>query len=165
MNILDIILLICFVPALIQGIRKGFIAQAISIISIIAGIWTSARFADVVSAWIGQFITASEQVLKVVAFAIILVIVFLVLAAVGKLLEGMFKLVMLGWLNKLLGVVFALIKTGLIVGLVIIAFSSLNETFKFVQESVLNESVLYPPLKNLALEVFPYIKNILTLTK
>ena len=165
MNILDIILLICFVPALIQGIRKGFIAQAISIVSIIAGIWTSARFADVVSAWIGQFITASEQVLKVVAFAIILVIVFLVLAAVGKLLEGMFKLVMLGWLNKLLGVVFALIKTGLIVGLVIIAFSSLNETFKFVQESVLNESVLYPPLKNLALEVFPYIKNILTLTK
>ena len=165
MNILDIILLICFIPALIQGIRKGFIAQAISIVSIIAGIWTSARFADVVSAWIGQFITASEQVLKVVAFAIILVIVFLVLAAVGKLLEGMFKLVMLGWLNKLLGVVFALIKTGLIVGLVIIAFSSLNETFKFVQESVLNESVLYPPLKNLALEVFPYIKNILTLTK
>ena len=165
MNTLDIILLICFIPALIQGIRKGFIAQAISIVSIIAGIWTSARFADVVSAWIGQFITASEQVLKVVAFAIILVIVFLVLAAVGKLLEGMFKLVMLGWLNKLLGVVFALIKTGLIVGLVIIAFSSLNETFKFVQESVLNESVLYPPLKNLALEVFPYIKNILTLTK
>ena len=165
MNILDIILLICFIPALIQGIRKGFIAQAISIVSIIAGIWTSARFADVVSAWIGQFITASEQVLKVVAFAIILVIVFLVLAAVGKLLEGMFKLVMLGWLNKLLGVVFALIKTGLIVGLVIIAFSSLNETFKFVQDSVLNESVLYPPLKNLALEVFPYIKNILTLTK
>ena len=165
MNILDIILLICFIPALIQGIRKGFIAQAISIVSIIAGIWTSARFADVVSAWIGQFITASEQVLKVVAFTIILVIVFLVLAAVGKLLEGMFKLVMLGWLNKLLGVVFALIKTGLIVGLVIIAFSSLNETFKFVQESVLNESVLYPPLKNLALEVFPYIKNILTLTK
>ena len=165
MNILDIILLICFIPALIQGIRKGFIAQAISIVSIIAGIWTSARFADVVSTWIGQFITASEQVLKVVAFAIILVIVFLVLAAVGKLLEGMFKLVMLGWLNKLLGVVFALIKTGLIVGLVIIAFSSLNETFKFVQESVLNESVLYPPLKNLALEVFPYIKNILTLTK
>ena len=165
MNILDIILLICFIPALIQGIRKGFIAQAISIVSIIAGIWTSARFADVVSAWIGQFITASEQVLKLVAFSIILVIVFLVLAAVGKLLEGMFKLVMLGWLNKLLGVVFALIKTGLIVGLAIIAFSSLNETFKFVQESVLNESVLYPPLKNLALEVFPYIKNILTLTK
>lgn len=165
MNILDIILLICFVPAIFQGIRKGFIAQAISIISIIVGIWASARFADIVTVWIAQYITASEQVMKVVAFALILVVVFLILAAVGKMLEGVLKLVMLGWINKLLGVVFALLKTGLIVGLVIMAFSSLNETFKFVQESVLNESVLYSPLKEAAYEVFPYLKDMLTLGK
>lgn len=165
MNILDIILLVCFIPAIFQGIRKGFIAQAVSIISIVLGIWASARFANIVSSWIAQYITASEQVLKVVAFALILVLVFLVLAALGKMLEGMFKLVMLGWLNKLLGVIFALLKTGLIVGLVIIAFSSLNDNFRFVQESVLNESVLYPPLKKLAFEVFPYLKDMLTLVK
>lgn len=165
MNILDIILLVCFVPAIFQGIRKGFIAQAVSIISIVLGIWASARFANIVSSWIAQYITASEQVLKVVAFALILVLVFLALAALGKMLEGMFKLVMLGWLNKLLGVIFALLKTGLIVGLVIMAFSSLNDNFRFVQESVLDESVLYPPLKKLAFEVFPYLKDMLTLVK
>ena len=165
MNILDIILLLCFVPAIFQGIRKGFIAQAVSIISIILGIWASAHFADVVSGWIAQYITASEQVLRLVAFALILVLVFLVLAALGKMLEGVIKLVMLGWLNKLLGVVFALLKTGLIVGLVIMAFSSLNENFKFVQESVLNESILYPPLKKLGFEVFPYLKDMLTFGK
>ena len=165
MNILDIILLICFVPAIIQGLRKGFIAQAVSIISIVAGIWASARFANIVTEWISQYITASEQVLKLVAFALILIVVFLVLAALGKMLEGVFRLVMLGWLNKLLGVVFALLKTVLIVGLLIIAFTSLNDTFKFVQESVLNDSVLYPPLKKLAFEVFPYLKEILTISK
>ena len=165
MNILDIILLVCFVPAIFQGIRKGFIAQAVSIISIILGIWASARFANVVSDWIAQYITASEQVLRLVAFALILVLVFLVLAALGKMLEGVIKLVMLGWLNKLLGVVFALLKTGLIVGLVIMAFSSLNDSFKFVQESVLNESIMSPPLKKLAFEVFPYLKDMLTLGK
>lgn len=165
MNILDIILLVCFVPAIFQGIRKGFIAQAVSIISIVAGIWASARFANVVSGWISRYITASEQVLRLVAFAIILVMVFLALAALGKILEGVFKLVMLGWLNKLLGVVFALLKTGLIVGLLIMAFSTLNDNFKFVQESVLNESLLYPPLKKLAFEVFPYLKDMLTLGK
>ena len=165
MNILDIILLICFIPAIIQGIRKGFIAQVISIVSIIFGVWASARFANIVSAWIGQYITASEQVLKVVAFALILIIVFLVLAAIGKLIEATFKLVMLGWLNRLLGVVFALLKTGLIVGLAIMAFDSINNTFKLVQESVLESSILYPPLKSLAYEIFPYIKDMLTLTK
>jgi membrane protein required for colicin V production len=157
--------LVCFVPAIFQGIRKGFIAQAVSIISIILGIWASARFANIVSDWIAQYITASEQVLRLVAFALILVLVFLILAAIGKMLEGVIKLVMLGWLNKLLGVVFALLKTGLIVGLVIMAFSSLNDSFKFVQESVLNESIMYPPLKKLAFEVFPYLKDMLTLGK
>lgn len=165
MNILDIILLICFIPALVQGIRKGFIAQAISIISIIAGVWASARFANMVSEWVGRYITASEQVLKVVSFALILVVVFILLALIGKALEGVFKLVMLGWLNKLLGVVFALLKTGIIVGLVIMAFTSLNDTFHFVKESVLNDSVLYPPLKKIAYEIFPYLKDMLTLTK
>lgn len=165
MNILDIILLICFIPALIQGIRKGFIAQAISIISIVAGIWASARFADVVSAWVAQYITASEQVMKVVAFALILIIVFIILGLVGRLLEGLFNLVLLGWVNRLLGVVFALLKTALIIGLLIIVFTSINDNFHFVQESVLNESVLYPHLKKIAFEVFPYVKDMLALVK
>ena len=161
MNILDIILLICFVPALVQGFRKGFISQVIAIISIIAGVWLSFRFATLVSGWLGQYIQGSEQVLKVVAFALIFIAVIAGLALVGKLLEGTFKLVMLGWLNRLLGVVFSLLKAGLIVGLCIMAFCSLNNTFNMVNEEVLNSSVLFPPLKNMAYTVFPYLKELL----
>ena len=161
MNILDIILLICFIPAVVQGLRKGFISQAISIVSLIVGLWLSARFASAVSVWIGQWITASGQVLEIVAFALILILVFLALGAIGKLLEATIRLVMLGWLNRLLGVVFALLKTMLIVGLVIMAFNSLNVTFGFVKEEVLNQSMLYPPLKNLANDVFPYLRDMI----
>lgn len=161
MNILDIILLICFIPAVVQGLRKGFISQAISIVSLIVGIWLSARFASAVSIWIGQWVTASGQVLEIVAFALILILVFLALGAIGKLLEATIRLVMLGWLNRLLGVVFALLKTMLIVGLVIMAFNSLNVTFGFVKEEVLNQSMLYPPLKNLANDVFPYLRDMI----
>ncbi|MBO5980344.1 MAG: CvpA family protein [Bacteroidales bacterium] len=163
MSILDIILLICFIPALVQGVRKGFIAQAISIASIIIGIWASSRFAEVVSEWLGKYITVSDQVMKVVAFALIFIAVFLVLAAVGKLLEGMFKMVTLGWLNRLAGLVFALLKTSLILGILIMVFTSLNDTFDLVSEATLNESVLYPPFKEAAFKIFPYIKDMLTL--
>lgn len=57
--------------------------------------------------------------------------------------------------------VFSLVKAGLVIGLVIMAFCSLNNTFNFVSEEVLNESVLFPPLKNLAYTVFPYLKELL----
>lgn len=161
MNIVDIILLICFVPALVQGLRKGFISQVIAIISIIAGVWVSARFTASASTWLAQYIEGSEQVLKVISFALIFIAVIAVLAILGRLLEGTVKLIMLGWLNRLLGMVLSLVKAGLIVGLVIMAFCSLNNTFSLVSEEVLNESVLFPPLKNMAYMVFPYLKELL----
>ena len=68
---------------------------------------------------------------------------------------------MLGWLNKLLGIAFAFLKTALIVGLVIMLFNSLNDNFHLIQEETLAESVLYGPLKNLAYTVFPYLKEML----
>ncbi len=161
MNIVDIILLICFVPALVQGLRKGFISQVIAIISIIAGVWVSARFTASASTWLAQYIEGSEQVLKVISFALIFIAVIAILAILGRLLEGTVKLIMLGWLNRLLGMVLSLVKAGLIVGLVIMAFCSLNNTFSLVSEEVLNESVLFPPLKNMAYTVFPYLKELL----
>ena len=97
MNIIDAIILICLIPALIQGLRKGFISQAISIISLIVGIWASAQFAGSVTAWIAQYITASEQVLKIVAFSLILIAVFLALGLIGRLLESILNFAFLGW--------------------------------------------------------------------
>ena len=163
MNILDAIILICLVPAIVQGIRKGFISQAISILSLVVGIWASARFAGIVTLWASKYISASEQILKLVAFALILIAAFLVLGAIGKVLESILKFAMLGWVNKLAGVFFSLIKTLLILGLVIVAFSSLNNTFGLVKPDIIAGSTLYQPLKDTADAVFPYIRNILTL--
>ena len=160
MNILDIIILICFIPALIQGLRKGFIAQMIAIISLILGIFLSFQFSEAVSGWLAQYIEGSGEVLHLVAFALILICVIAGLAALGKLLEGMLKIVMLGWVNKLLGVIFSFLKCALVVGLVIMVFNSLNGTFHFVSEETLAGSSLYPPLKDLAYTVFPYLKEL-----
>ena len=163
MNILDAIILICFIPAIIQGIRKGFIAQVIAIVSIVAGIWLSFKFSNLIASWLGNYIQASGNVLHIVAFALILILVILGLAAIGKLIEATIKIIMLGWLNKLLGVVFALLKCALIVGLVIMAFHSINSTFHLVSEETLSGSMLYGPIQDAANSVFPYLKGLLTL--
>ena len=161
MNIVDIILLICFIPALIQGFRKGFISQIIGIVSIIAGSLISFKGASALGEWMAQYFTASEQTLKLVSFAIIFIGVFIALALLGRIIEGLFKLILLGWLNRLLGIVFSLLKTGLLIGLVIMIFCSLNNTFEFVSTEVLEESLLFPPIKNSAYYVFPYLKEFL----
>lgn len=161
MNILDIIILICLITALIQGLFKGFISQAISLISIILGVWASSRFAGLLCQWLAQYISGSEQVLRIVAFALIFIIVIIGLALLGKLLEAAIKLVMLGWVNRLLGAVFAIIKWLLVMGLIILAFNALNENFQLIKPENMSGSKLYPLLNEFANAVFPYLKNLL----
>lgn len=160
MNVLDIILLICFIPAIIGGLRRGFIAQVISIVSIILGIWLSFRFSSLLSGWMSGWLHASEPVLQIISFTVILILVILALGALGKLLEATIKIILLGWLNKLLGLVFALLKYALIIGLLLMLFNFLNSEFSMVDKKVLSDSVLYTPLLDTANAVFPYLKGL-----
>ena len=69
---------------------------------------------------------------------------------------------MLGWLNRLLGLVFALLKAALVLGLIVTLFDSLNGIFKIVDQETLDASFMYPGLKNFADMVFPYLKKLFT---
>lgn len=162
MNILDIIILICFIPAIISGLRKGLVAQVVAIISIILGVWLSFKFSTLLSGWLAQWLDGlSSSVLNIVAFVIILLVVIFALFALGKIIEASIRIIMLGWLNRLLGLVFSLLKCALVIGLAIILFNSLNSTFHIVSDQALSKSVLYPPFKDAAYSIFPYLKDLL----
>ena len=70
---------------------------------------------------------------------------------------------MLGWINRLLGVAFAILKCVLGLGFLAMIFTSANESWHLIKPEVLNDSVLYPIIKNIADNVFPYLKSLLTL--
>ena len=48
MNPLDIILLICFLPAVIRGLSKGFLEQAICLVGLFVSVWAAFRFSELV---------------------------------------------------------------------------------------------------------------------
>jgi len=162
MNALDIIILLCFIPAIITGLRKGLVNQIFEIVSVIAGAWLSYRFSGLLCKYLAPYIDASEPIMHVIAFVVIMIVTVLIFRLIGKGVEAIVKLVLLGWLNKLLGIVFAVLKIGLILGLIIIVFNTINSQVGIVKEEVLSSSVLYEPLKNLAYSIFPYFKELLT---
>ncbi len=157
----DIIILICFLPAVISGITKGFIQQVVGLVSLLLGAWLAFRFSNVVSEWLRPYFEVSETVMHVISFAVIMVAAVLVLFVLGKLLTGLTKLVMLGWLDRLLGLVFAILLAGLLIGIGIILFDTVNVKFSLVDEAVLEKSVLYSPIRDIAYTVFPYLKELL----
>ena len=162
MNTVDIVILICLVPAVIQGLVKGFVTQAAGLLGVILGVWCSFHFSEMVSEWLAPHISASAQVLHIIAFTVILIAVILVLALLGRALKGILKFAMLGWVDKLLGVVFGLLKAGLILGILVMLFDSVNTQFSWVNEETLSGSVLYPIVKDITYTVFPYLKSLFT---
>ena len=159
MNTIDIVLLIALLPFLIQGIRKGFVSQLTALVSTILSIWMAFKFSSLVTAWLRPHLQFSDSLLSVISFVLILLVVVLVLHVVGKIIEQALKLVMLGWLDKLLGFVLSLVKGFLVIGLLIILFNTINTNFHLVTEETLSQSVLYPALKDLAYTVFPFLKE------
>ena len=161
MATLDIILLICFIPGIIRGISKGFLEQALALAGVVLSVWAAFRFSTLVSTWLKPYLDVSETTLNVISFALILVAITLVVFLVAKLLTKVAELAMLGWLDKLLGLVFALAVNALVIGVFIIMFDTLNQKFGLVKPEVLDGSVVYTTLRDVCYLVFPYLKELL----
>lgn len=160
MNILDIILLVCFVPGIIAGIRRGFIAQLMGLVSLILGILLAFNFSNALTAWLQDYINVSDNILNVIAFIAILVVVTLVLGLVSKALESVIKIIMLGWLNRLLGALFSFITTFISIGIVILFIHYLAGTFDLAAPAVFQDSVIYNWMKEATLNIFPQLKEL-----
>ena len=158
MATLDIILLICFLPGIIRGLSKGFLEQALSLGGIFLSVWAAFKFSTLVCGWLKPYLSLSETTLSVVAFALILVAVCLAVLIVAKLLTKVLEMSMLGWLDKVLGLAFALVVNALLLGVFIILFDTLNLKFGFVKPEVLDASTVYTTLRDLSYLVFPYLK-------
>ena len=161
MNAVDIILIVCFVPALVPGLLKGFIRQAMGLVAVVVGIWFSWNFSKVLSEWLLQYFDISPTYMDVIAFIVVLALVIWLLSLVGNLFEKILQVAMLGWLDKLLGLVFAFVKTAIIVGVLIVLFHALNMKVHLVKPEVLDGSVLYTGLKDLIYQIFPFFKKLL----
>lgn len=159
MAIIDIILLICFVPAIVYGIRKGFVKQAVELVSIIVGIWAAFYFSSSLSIWLAQYISIDKTVLHIISFVLIVVLVIFLMGLLGSLLTRLLKIVFLGWINGLLGLVIGVFKVALVLGLLIMLFESVNASTHLIDPSSLDNATVYHALKDLAGKVFPYIKS------
>ena len=160
MGIVDIVICLCLIPAVVAGISKGFIRQAISLLVIWFGITLSIRFADNVSAWILKYVTISPFWLKIISFVLIWAAVAVILTLLGKLLTGILKFSMLGWLDRLLGAVTAIAIAIILLSLAASLLDSINGTFGFLPKKEMSESRLFPMLLDASNSIFPHLKQL-----
>jgi len=159
LNTLDIILLICFIPAFIQGLRKGFAGQIISILTLIIGAYLSFRFSDSVSKSLApSFQNVDLRLLRLLSFVLIFSGVSAALWALGRFLQKLIDITTLGWLNRILGMFFSVFATALVLALIFSVTDGFNDRIQLIKPETLQGSQIYLGIKNFAARVFPYLE-------
>ena len=158
----DIIILLVLLISVVIGLFKGFISQAIAVISVFAGAWLSFHFSRTLCDWAAQYLTGvSEQLMNIIAFAIIFIFAVAILGLVGRLIKKIIRIAFLGWLDRLLGMMLALAVGLMVTGLCVVLFDSINNMLQLVKPEILSESTLYGPVKDFAYNIFPYLKALI----
>jgi membrane protein required for colicin V production len=137
--ILDLFFAVVIVLAIFKGYQRGLIVGLFSLVAVVIGLAAAMKLSAVAASYIGKTVNISQEWLPVVSFIIVFVLVVLLIRLGANAIERTVEVVMLGWLNKLGGIL-------LYVVIYTIVFSVLlfyAEQIKLLQPATIQQSVIY----------------------
>jgi membrane protein required for colicin V production len=103
---IDIITIILLVMAVFKGLRKGFVVAVFSFVAYLIGLAAALKLSTLMAGYIGSNVEISQRWLPALAFFLVFVIVVLLVRLGAKAIESAMRLLLLGWLNRLGGLLF-----------------------------------------------------------
>jgi membrane protein required for colicin V production len=159
MNWIDFVIIALLAFGLIQGFINGLIIEIAELAALVLGVWGAIHFswwtADKLSGWFDL----QSSWTGIVSFAITFAVIVFAIYLLGKLLDTMMKAIALGFLVKLLGALFGVLKTALILSVVFVFLNTINEKRHFLPSSTIGSSFLYNPIADLVPSIFPVVEG------
>lgn len=159
MGFLDIILGGLLGYALYKGIKNGLFAEIASLVSLLAGIYFAIKFSSIIKGMLSGFISWNPHTVQVTAFVLTFIVVVVAIYLLGKFFTGIADFAHLGWINKIGGGFFRVLKTILIIGVVFSVFEKINYKNFIAKKETLNNSLFYNPIQKTAGFLFPSIEK------
>lgn len=159
MNFVDIIIIIPLVYAAWRGFKKGLIIEVFTLLALLVGIYAGIHFSDWTSARIEDYFDFDANYLPVIAFTVTFLAVGAMVFFAGKMLEQMIRVVNLSPINKILGVIFGVLKMVYTLSILLILLETYDERGDFIPEETKEKSLLYAPVKLTASATIPAIEE------
>jgi membrane protein required for colicin V production len=134
MNWLDIVIIIVIAIPTILGIRIGIIKASFSLAGLILGVILAGHYYVPLSE---QLSALSPGIAKIVAFAIILVGVWVIAILLSGLVERAVSMMLLGWVNRLVGAVFGFVVGAILCGALLAVWVKFLGIQSFIVDSAL----------------------------
>ena len=141
MNWLDIVILILIAVPTFIGLKAGIVKALFIVAGGIVGIILAGRFSEQLGA-----VFSDEGWAKVVAFAVILLVVLLIASVAAKLVKWALSAVLLGWVNRL---------GGAVLGFILGAFFCGAVLAMWIKYMGIGETISDSPLASFLIDGFP----------
>ncbi|MCD9576042.1 CvpA family protein [Flavobacterium soyae] len=159
MSFFDIIVAALLIYSLYKGIKNGLFVEVASFISLLLGIYLAIKFSSLIAGMISKHVSWNPSNIQITAFVLTFILVVIGVYFLAKILTGIADFAMLGWMNKLGGGFFRILKTILILSIFIALFEKINFNNTFAKKETLDKSIFYNPVKKVAAFVYPSIEK------
>jgi membrane protein required for colicin V production len=158
---IDIIAVGLLVLSIIKGFRNGLVVAIFSLLAFIIGLAAALKLSAVVADYLGNDTNISQRWLPILAFALVFFVVVLLVRLGAKAIEGGLRMAMLGWLNKLGGIVFYAVLYFFIFSIVLFYATQLN----IIKPETIQTSASYPLIYPIAPVIMDALGSILPFFK
>ncbi|MBE0649436.1 MAG: CvpA family protein [Bacteroidales bacterium] len=156
-NLLDIVLVIPLIFFGYNGFRKGLIIEVTSLAAFILGLFFAFYFSDFTAGILKQYFTIQEKYMAAISFIVTFIAVLVIVLAVGKILEKFIDILMLGFVDKLAGGVFGILKGALFLSIIIFVLNYFDANHSIIKQKAKDNSVLYQPIESIAPALYSWL--------
>lgn len=143
MNLLDILLALPLCFFIYKGWRRGLVREVVTLAGILVGVWAATHL----SADIAQLLPIEGENAPLVAFIITFIASLLLAYLLGRLVEGMLKMVKLSLVNRLLGALLGAGKALVVLSIVLNLIVTIDKKEWLLTSSTKEASLLYRPVQ------------------
>ena len=149
MGYLDVFLGLIIAWGAYNGFSKGLVNELASVLGVISGIFLAKNFYPHLDIKLKSIFESEAGFISILSAMTIFLFSILIFKVIAKLLTKFLKLIALGLLNRIIGAVFGVIKSVLLLCIVIFIFSKINNIASAIDDATLNQSFLYSNIEKI----------------
>ena len=157
MNWIDATIVIILILSAVSGFINGLVKEAASLAALILGIWGAIKFSTYTAAKLYDYFDMTGKYVGIIAFLVTFGIIVVIIHFIGILADKIVNAVALGFVNRLLGIAFGLLKSILIMSVFFVILNAIDVRKPFLPKDRIEESKFYNPISDFAPLIFPII--------
>lgn len=159
MNWFDVLVGILLLIAFIDGYRKGLIMQLVGLATLVLAAIFGGRLAERILPEIIRLIDISPASARVLSFVLAFALIAIILSLIGRLIQKFVDVVLLSFINRLLGSVVAMATMMLFLSILLNLILVFDKKETVINKRTRQESFFFERVEAVVPAIIPYMKK------